>query len=163
MLGGPGVGHRELLAQLEGRVLAVDLALWACQATGAESGQVFLRGRHIVGAEGAAVKLCMERATNLLRYGAIPIGVVEGSTPAAKAGALRLRQGKGSRGAADARGGRTIGSASLRLRASPAPWQRPWRQRESRWPRLQANLKHFVLRLSKLEWPMLWSQTILTL
>lgn len=120
VLGGPGVGHRELLAQLEGRVLAVDLALWACQATGAESGQVFLRGRHIVGAEGAAVKLCMERATNLLRYGAIPIGVVEGSTPAAKAGALRLRQGKGSRGAADARGGRCEGRQNDRERFTEA-------------------------------------------
>ena len=102
VLGGPGAGHRELLAQLEGRVLAVDLALWACHATGAESGEVFLRGRHIVGPEGAAVKLCLERAANLLRYGAVMIGVVEGRTPAAKAGALRRRQGKGSRRAGDA-------------------------------------------------------------
>ena len=94
VLGGPGAGHAALLAELEGRVVAVDLALWSCHATAADSGQMFIRGRHLVGAAGAAVKLAVERATHLLRHGAVPLGVVEGITPAAKASTVCRRQGQ---------------------------------------------------------------------
>ena len=94
VLGGPGEGHAALLAELEGRVVAVDLALWSCHATAADPGQMFIRGRHLVGAAGAAVKLAVERATHLLRHGAVPLGVVEGITPAAKASTVCRRQGQ---------------------------------------------------------------------
>ena len=93
-LGGAGEGHAALLAELEGRVVAVDLALWSCHATAADPGQMFIRGRHLVGAAGAAVKLAVERATHLLRHGAVPLGVVEGITPAAKADAVCRRGGR---------------------------------------------------------------------
>ena len=56
--------------------------------------QAFIRGPHYLGAEGAAVKLCVERAAHLLRYGAEPLGVVEGRTPAAKVGTVLRRRGE---------------------------------------------------------------------
>lgn len=80
-----GSHHAELAAELEGKVVAIDLAIWAAQC----SDQVYA-SQELNHAQKSA-KLAMERANMLLAYGVVPLGVVEGVPPALKAAAIEQR------------------------------------------------------------------------
>ncbi len=77
-----------LCDELEGAVLAVDLSLLVCQA-------VTQPGLKDAGfdARGAVAKVTFERCSNLLRFGAVPVGVLEGRPPPEKLERLRQRNG----------------------------------------------------------------------
>jgi flap endonuclease GEN len=77
--------HAALVAEVEGKVIAVDLAMWIMQAR--ESGAL---SEHF-SPEEAAAKVAFERSLQWLRHGCTPVFVVEGAPPEEKRGAQQAR------------------------------------------------------------------------
>ena len=102
-----GSHHAELAAELEGKVVAIDLAIWAAQC----SDQVYA-SQELNHAQKAA-KLALERATMLLQYGVVPLGVVEGVPPALKAAAIERRNAAFYGAESASRGGAHTGMKSI--------------------------------------------------
>ncbi|KAK9839698.1 hypothetical protein WJX81_006968 [Elliptochloris bilobata] len=70
-------GQHRVATEVDGRVVAVDLAQWVVQASEKRVDYEHLR-------EARCVRVAFERAVNWLRYGCLPVGVVEGRAPPEK-------------------------------------------------------------------------------
>ena len=85
--------HTQLADQIRGKVVAIDSAQWLFQAsTQPERDKAFGKNRTDHDAFVAnSVTFFLDRCLQLLRYGAHPIVVMEGSAPRAKLDTLRAR------------------------------------------------------------------------
>ena len=77
----------QLCAALDGTVVAIDLSVWAVQAVT----QPALR--EAFSDDGAVRKVVFERCCNLARFGAVPVGVLDGVPPPEKDERLMQRNG----------------------------------------------------------------------
>ncbi|KAG2492199.1 hypothetical protein HYH03_009446 [Edaphochlamys debaryana] len=94
----------EVVDQLCGKALAIDLSVWLFQCSQQSELKEAIYDEHA-----RVLMIMLYRVLNLLRYGATPIFVLEGDTPEAKMGRLQQRSlAKGFGGAAggNRRGGR---------------------------------------------------------
>ncbi len=92
----PGA-HPAILDRVVGKVLAVDVSTWIFHATNvAQTADYF-------DPEGQVAKLVFERASNWLRHGVVPIGVLDGTPPAEKLERMRARHGARATGAGGGR------------------------------------------------------------
>ena len=71
----------ELRQLLQGKKVAVDLSIWAVEGQ-ERSLQIEAKGGNIW--PNYCLLMCFFRAAQLLRYGCLPIGVMEGACPASK-------------------------------------------------------------------------------
>ncbi|KAK9818436.1 hypothetical protein WJX72_012549 [[Myrmecia] bisecta] len=78
--------HTAIAPEIDGQAVAVDLSLWLMQA----SSQPDLIA-NFPNPEERCLKVAFERASNWLRYGCVPVGVVEGRTPPEKLERLQQR------------------------------------------------------------------------
>jgi hypothetical protein len=91
----------DICAALDGTVVAIDLSVWAVQAIT----QPALREAGY-SEDGAVRKVVFERITNLARFGAVPVGVLDGVPPLEKDERLMQRNG---------------GKPVAHMRCAPAP------------------------------------------
>ncbi|KAF6255043.1 PIN domain-like protein [Scenedesmus sp. NREL 46B-D3] len=78
--------HAEIVDAVENKVVAVDLSAWLMQA---QSQPALLE--HYDSPYARAAKVVFDRTIHWLRYGCLPVFVIEGQTPAAKLEKLRQR------------------------------------------------------------------------
>ncbi|WIA12096.1 hypothetical protein OEZ85_012172 [Tetradesmus obliquus] len=78
--------HAEIVEAVENKVVAVDLSAWLMQA---QSQPALLE--HYDSPYARAAKVVFDRTIHWLRYGCLPVFVIEGQTPAAKLEKLRQR------------------------------------------------------------------------
>jgi hypothetical protein len=78
----------DICAALDGVVVAIDLSVWAVQAVT----QPALREAGY-SEDGAVRKVVFERCANLARFGAVPVGVLDGVPPREKDERLMQRNG----------------------------------------------------------------------
>jgi transcription elongation factor Elf1 len=89
-------GHAELLGEVQGTAVAVDLSTWIMQALSQPALQ-----EHYATPAARALSVVLWRTTHWLRHGCLPVFVVEGATPPEKYERLRERfaaQQAGARG-----------------------------------------------------------------
>ncbi|KAK9866620.1 hypothetical protein WJX84_011606 [Apatococcus fuscideae] len=79
--------HLQIAKEVEGKVIAVDLSFWVVQASTQPALQEVFRNSP----SEACLKVVFERVNNLLRYGAVPVCVLEGQSPPEKLELLRAR------------------------------------------------------------------------
>ncbi|KAK9836481.1 hypothetical protein WJX74_001392 [Apatococcus lobatus] len=79
--------HSQIAKEVEGKVIAVDLSFWVVQASTQPALQEVFRNSP----SEACLKVVFERVNNLLRYGALPVCVLEGQSPPEKLELLRAR------------------------------------------------------------------------
>lgn len=78
----------EIYTEMDGCVVALDLGLLLCRALTRQG--VYDEG---LDSRGVVRKTTFEKCLQLLRVGAVPVGVTEGKPPAEKAGRLEQRRG----------------------------------------------------------------------
>lgn len=77
--------HSSLLAELDGKVIAIDLSAWIMQAD-----QQMALSPHFSRTE-RCMKVALERSIQWLRHGCLPVIVVEGTPPAEKQATIQAR------------------------------------------------------------------------
>ncbi|CAL5220963.1 g3069 [Coccomyxa viridis] len=81
-----GAGVQKAVAdQIEGKVVAVDISQWACNALTQQA------TADLWSEEGRVVKVAFDRIVNFLRFGCTPVGVLDGEAPEAKLATLQAR------------------------------------------------------------------------
>ncbi|KAK9905956.1 hypothetical protein WJX75_009484 [Coccomyxa subellipsoidea] len=80
------LAQKKVAEKLEGKIVAVDVSLWTCQAlTQAALQEVYPTE------EARVVKVAFDRIINHLRFGCTPVGVLDGEAPEEKLETLQAR------------------------------------------------------------------------